>query len=61
MFTSVADFDRNGRVEPADVAAFVNAWFQSLTQGGLAGDFDHNGVVEPTDVANFINAWFVGC
>lgn len=53
-----ADFDQNGQVQPADIAAFVNAWFASLSGGTLAGDFDHNGAVEPADVAAFVSAWF---
>ena len=60
-----ADYDNNGAIEPADVAAFVNVWFTSLTGGTLAGDYDNNGAVEPADVAAFVNAWFtaltVGC
>jgi len=28
-----ADYDGNGQVQPADVAAFVNAWFAALTNG----------------------------
>jgi probable HAF family extracellular repeat protein len=52
-----ADFDGNGQVQPADVAAFVNAWAVSLQQGTLFGDFDGNGQVQPADVALFVNAW----
>ncbi|MBX3356991.1 MAG: hypothetical protein KF745_01050 [Phycisphaeraceae bacterium] len=55
-----ADFDGNGVVEPADIGAFINAWFASVTGGGLAGDFDNNGVVDPVDIATFIQAWFIG-
>lgn len=52
------DWDRNKAVTPADVAAFVNAWFTSVGNGTFAGDFDFNGVVNPADVASFVNAWF---
>jgi probable HAF family extracellular repeat protein len=53
-----ADADGNGQVQPADVNAFINAWFAGLTQGTALGDFDANGRVEPADVNAFINAWF---
>jgi hypothetical protein len=53
-----ADYDQNGRIEPADVALFVNTWFTSLQAGTLAGDFDHNGLIQPADVALFVNTWF---
>jgi hypothetical protein len=56
--TCPADYDHNGHIEPADVAAFVNTWFTSLQSGTLAGDFDGNGRIEPADVAAFVNAWF---
>jgi hypothetical protein len=52
------DWDRNGRVEPADAAAFVNAWFASLAAGTLVADFDRDGTVTPADVAAFVTAWF---
>src|SRR5262249_20261671 len=52
-----ADYDGNGVVQPADVAAFVNVWASSLAAGTLDGDFDGNGAVQPADVAAFINAW----
>lgn len=52
------DFDCNHSIQPADIAAFVNAWFGSLQGGGLQGDWDHNGTVEPADIAAFVNGWF---
>lgn len=52
-----ADIDHNGVITPADIAVFVNTWFDSLNQGTLAGDFDGNGRVEPADVAVFITTW----
>ena len=60
-----ADWDASGRIEPADVAAFVNSWYSGLTQHTLSGDFDRNGAIEPADVAVFISTWFaalsIGC
>lgn len=53
-----ADADGNGLVEPADIAVFVNLWFNSLILDNLDGDFDHNGVVEPADIASFVSTWF---
>jgi choice-of-anchor B domain-containing protein len=52
-----ADWDHNGLVTPADVAAFVNAWFQDLAAGTFAADFDGIGGVNPADVAAFVAAW----
>lgn len=53
-----ADYDGDGNVTPADVAAYVNTWFASLAAATLAGDFDGNGAVQPADVAAFVNQWF---
>lgn len=53
-----ADFDRDGSIAPADIAAFVNGWLTSLQGGTTAGDFDGNGAVQPADIAAFVNAWF---
>lgn len=52
------DWDHNGVLTPADVAAFVSAWFASLQAGNLNGDYDGNGAVTPADVSNFVNDWF---
>lgn len=52
-----ADWDHNFVVNPADIAAFINDWIASLSQGTLVADFDGNGVVNPADIAVFINAW----
>lgn len=53
-----ADYNNDGAITPADVALFINTWFNSLALGNLDGDFDGNGLVNPADVAAFINAWF---
>lgn len=52
-----ADYDNDGLIAPADVAAFVNAWLTSLQNGTLTGDFDGNGAVQPADVAAFVSSW----
>lgn len=52
-----ADADGNGRIEPVDVAVFVNRWLASVVGGTLEGDFDHNGAVQPADVGVYVNAW----
>lgn len=54
----LADYDCNAHTNPADVAAMVNAWADSLAQGTLVGDIDGNGTVTPSDVAAFVSAWF---
>jgi probable HAF family extracellular repeat protein len=53
-----ADWNADGQLTPADVAAYINAWFTSLTAGTLTGDFDLDNSVAPADVAAFVNAWF---
>ncbi|MBX3356835.1 MAG: hypothetical protein KF745_00250 [Phycisphaeraceae bacterium] len=51
------DWDRNGVIDPSDIASFINDWFNSLSSGGFRGDFDFNGSVEPSDVAGLVTAW----
>jgi hypothetical protein len=51
------DWNGDGSLTPADVAAFVNDWSSSLTTGTLLGDFDGNGSVVPADVAAFVSQW----
>lgn len=48
------DFNRDGLVNPADIAGFINAWLVA----DPAADFDGDGAVLPADVAVFVNAWF---
>ncbi|MBX3358352.1 MAG: hypothetical protein KF745_07980 [Phycisphaeraceae bacterium] len=55
--TCPPDYDNNGLVEPADIAAFIQAWTNSLNQGTLEADYDHNGVVEPVDISVFVAQW----
>lgn len=52
-----SDWDRDGAMSPADVAAFVTAWVRSLHENRLDGDFDGNGAVQPADVAAMVSAW----
>lgn len=54
-----ADFDNNGHVDPADVAAFISAWYADLSANPptTLADFDNDGVTTPADVAAFIAAW----
>lgn len=53
----IADWDGNGEVTPADVAAFINAWVFDLANGTLLTDLSGSGTIEPLDVALFVNAW----
>jgi agmatine/peptidylarginine deiminase len=46
-----ADFDGNGIVEGADVAALLASW------GGAGGDLDGNGTTDGADVAVLLSAW----
>lgn len=52
-----ADWDHNRQVQPADVASFVQSWFNGVTTGTLTADFDQNGTVDPADVSLFIQVW----
>jgi probable HAF family extracellular repeat protein len=52
------DYDRDGAFTPADVGAFVAAWFDSLAAGNDWGDFDLDDQVTPADVASFVKAWY---
>lgn len=61
-----ADQDGSAGITPADIAAFVNKWFDSLTNGNLLGDFDCDGFVAPADIAGYVNVWInalngIGC
>ncbi|MBX3357728.1 MAG: VCBS repeat-containing protein [Phycisphaeraceae bacterium] len=58
--TCPADLDRNGAVEPLDIAVFVQIWLASIQNGTLMGDFDHSGVVDPQDISAYVTAWLSG-
>jgi hypothetical protein len=53
-----ADWDGNGLVQPADIAAFVNTWVTDLSAGTRHADIDMNGVITPADVALMVSRWF---
>jgi hypothetical protein len=61
----LADWNGDGTLTPADIAAFVNFWSNDISNGTLTTDVDHNGQITPGDVAVFVSAWFnalsVGC
>lgn len=52
-----ADFDRDGDVDTADVAAFLDAW----ASRGPEADFDGDGAFTTRDVLDFLNAWAGNC
>lgn len=52
-----ADWNRDGQVSPADVAAFVNAWFADLGAGTHFCDLDDDFVSTPADIAAFVSLW----
>ncbi|MBX3358337.1 MAG: hypothetical protein KF745_07905 [Phycisphaeraceae bacterium] len=61
----VGDWDRNGVVEPSDIAQFIQAWSYAVANPGTPGvslyaDVDCNQVVEPSDIAVFIQRWVGG-
>src|SRR5438045_3877721 len=51
---SPVDFDQNGKVNVADVYAFLNAWLVN----DPAADFDGNFIINANDVYAFIGEWF---
>lgn len=53
----LADWDSNGAIEPADVAAYINTWFNDLVSATTYADLDGSAAIEPADVALFINLW----
>lgn len=53
-----SDWDSNGRVEPADIAAYINQWQADVNNGTRITDTSGNGTVEPLDVSFFVNRWF---
>ncbi len=57
----VGDWNRDGMVDPADIAQFVQSWLYSVSHpGSLAGDVDCSQTVEPADIAVFVNDWIEG-
>jgi spore germination protein YaaH len=52
-----ADFDRNRVVQPADIFAFLNAYFSRAP----GADFDGSGTLSPADVFAFLGAYFTAC
>lgn len=55
--TCRADFDGSGSLAPADIFAFLNAWFS----GAISADYDNSGALSVQDIFDFINGWFAGC
>ncbi|MBY0312996.1 MAG: CRTAC1 family protein [Phycisphaerales bacterium] len=53
----LADADRNGLIETADLFTYINIWLNSQP----AAEIDNNGIVNTLDLFAFLNAWFVGC
>jgi len=47
------DFDRDGAVTAADLAAFLQAW----RAGGASADMDADGGVDTADFLGFLDAW----
>jgi hypothetical protein len=50
------DFNSDGQRTPADIFAFLNAYFANDPRA----DFDTNGVRQPADLFAFLNAYFAG-
>jgi hypothetical protein len=53
----VADFDRNGVLNPTDLMVFITAWLS----GDMRADVDNSGTLTSHDLLEFIGIWFVGC
>jgi hypothetical protein len=53
-----ADWNQDGVVTAADVAAFVNEWSAALVNGSMHPDLTGDGLLTSADVATFVNLWF---
>jgi hypothetical protein len=54
-----ADLDRNGLVNPDDLADFIAIFF--TVPPPAAADFDQSGAVNPDDLSDFITSYFAPC
>jgi large repetitive protein len=52
-----ADFDRSGSLAPADVFAFLSAYFAGAPETDMNGD----GSRTPADIFSFLGLYFAGC
>jgi len=57
VLTCTADWDHQGGVNSADIAAFLTSWLASVTDGTLEADFDGDMTVNSTDISAFLTAW----
>lgn len=55
-----ADSNRDGRIDPADLAFFMSAWTQGDTSVGRLSDVNRDGVLDDRDHQTFIDAYFNG-
>jgi trimeric autotransporter adhesin len=51
------DFDNSGTLSPADIFAFLTAYFAR----DASADFDRSGTFTPADIFGFLGAYFGGC
>jgi len=54
-----ADFNRDGQLNPDDLADYIGAFFSAPP--GTGSDFNGDSVTDPDDLADFIGAFFAGC
>lgn len=52
-----ADYNADGQLTPADIFAFLNAFFAR----DFGADYDGNTFLEPTDIFAFLNGYFARC
>jgi subtilisin family serine protease len=52
-----ADYDLSGTLAVADIFAYLNDWFNGVTDT----DFNGNGTLQVQDIFDFLGAWFAGC
>ncbi|MGD9690634.1 MAG: FG-GAP-like repeat-containing protein [Phycisphaerales bacterium] len=57
--TCLADFDRDGVINPDDLGEFINCYFDIPPCS--RADFNADGRIDPDDLGDFINAYFAGC
>jgi hypothetical protein len=53
-----AEFNGDGQFTPADIFAFLNAFF---ARDFVNADIDGNGFLEPQDIFTFLNLYFARC
>ncbi len=54
------DFNQDGTRQPADIFAFLNAYFSTDIAVSVLTDVDANGLRQPADIFGYLNVYFAG-